>query len=167
MPVVQTGAYEPATAVHRIVDRAGGHVARALHDHRQQPGARFPAILLGSVPRHPLGLGDLLRHDRSVPVPVLSVHPPAADDLNLRGPHAAAAGQSRGGAGSMRPPIYGVMAEFDNPTALVNATRRAAEEGYRKLDAYTPFPVEELSDVLHLHKNKLPLIVLLGGIAGL
>ncbi len=67
----------------------------------------------------------------------------------------------------MRPPIYGVMAEFDNPTALVNATRRAAEEGYRKLDAYTPFPVEELSDVLHLHKNKLPLIVLLGGIAGL
>jgi hypothetical protein len=63
-------------------------------------------------------------------------------------------------------PIYGVMAEFDSPTALVNAARAAREKGYRKLDAYTPFPIEELSDALHLHKNKLPLIVLIGGIIG-
>ena len=63
-------------------------------------------------------------------------------------------------------PIYGVMAEFDNPTALVAATRAVREKGFRKLDAYTPFPIEELNDVLHLHRNKLPLIVLLGGICG-
>jgi Protein of unknown function (DUF3341) len=63
-------------------------------------------------------------------------------------------------------PIYGVTAEFDNPTALVNAARAAREKGYRKLDAYSPFPIEELNDVLHLHRNKLPLIVLLGGITG-
>ena len=62
--------------------------------------------------------------------------------------------------------VYGVMAEFDTPTALVNAARAAREKGFRKLDAYTPFPIEELSDALHLHKNKLPLIVLLGGILG-
>ncbi len=62
--------------------------------------------------------------------------------------------------------VYGIMAEFDNPTALVNAARAAYERGFRKLDAYTPFPIEELSDVLHLHKNKLPLIVLIGGILG-
>ena len=66
----------------------------------------------------------------------------------------------------MNKPIYGVMAEFDNPTALVSAARAAREEGYRKLDAYSPFPIEELNDVLHLHKNKLPLIVLIGGIVG-
>jgi len=66
----------------------------------------------------------------------------------------------------MKPPVYGVMAEFDNPTALVHAARRAREEGYRKLDAYSPFPIEELSDALDLHHNKLPLIVLLGGITG-
>jgi hypothetical protein len=59
------------------------------------------------------------------------------------------------------------MAEFDNPTALVHAARRAREQGYRKLDAYSPFPIEELSEALHLHKNKLPLIVLLGGLSGL
>src|ERR1700694_4112461 len=66
----------------------------------------------------------------------------------------------------MTRPVYGVMAEFDGPTALVNATRAAREKGYRKLDAYTPFPIEELSHALHLHKNKLPLIVLCGGILG-
>ncbi len=63
-------------------------------------------------------------------------------------------------------PIYGVIAEFETPTALVNAARAAREAGYRKLDAYSPFPIEELSDALHLHKNKLPLIVLVGGILG-
>jgi len=66
----------------------------------------------------------------------------------------------------MRPPIYGVMAEFDNPTALVNAAREARARGYRKLDAYSPFPIEELAEALHLPKSKLPLIVLIGGILG-
>ena len=66
----------------------------------------------------------------------------------------------------MNKPIYGVIAEFDSPTALVAAARAAREKGYRKLDAYSPFPIEELSDALHLHHNKLPLIVLIGGIVG-
>jgi Protein of unknown function (DUF3341) len=63
-------------------------------------------------------------------------------------------------------PVYGLMAEFENPTALVAAVRAAREKGYRRLDAYTPFPIEELTDALHLHHNKLPLIVLIGGILG-
>jgi len=62
--------------------------------------------------------------------------------------------------------IYGLIAEFDNPTALVKAARAAREKGYRKLDAFSPFPIEGLTDALHLHKNKLPLIVLTGGIIG-
>ncbi|MGA2133235.1 MAG: DUF3341 domain-containing protein [Bryobacteraceae bacterium] len=66
----------------------------------------------------------------------------------------------------MKPPIYGVMAEFDNPTALVAAAKEARARGYRKLDAYTPFPIEELTEALHLPKSKLPLIVLIGGILG-
>src|SRR5438309_9950718 len=66
----------------------------------------------------------------------------------------------------MTKPVYGMMAEFDNPTALVNAARAAREKGYRRLDAYSPFPIEALSEVLHLHKNKLPLIVLIGGLNG-
>ena len=66
----------------------------------------------------------------------------------------------------MHHPLYGVMAEFESPTDLVAAARAAREKGYRKLDAYTPFPIEELADALHLHHNKLPLIVLIGGILG-
>lgn len=66
----------------------------------------------------------------------------------------------------MKKPLYGMTAEFDNPSALVAATRAAREKGYRRMDAYSPFPIEELNDVLHLHRNKLPLIVLLGGITG-
>jgi hypothetical protein len=61
---------------------------------------------------------------------------------------------------------YGLIAEFDNPAALVKAARAAREKGYRKLDAFSPFPIEGLTDALHLHKNKLPLIVLTGGVIG-
>ena len=62
--------------------------------------------------------------------------------------------------------LYGIMAELNSPGELVAAARAARESGYRKLDAYSPFPIEDLNDVLHLHKNRLPLIVLLGGLAG-
>ncbi len=65
-----------------------------------------------------------------------------------------------------RPPIHGLMAEFDSPTELVLAARRAHEEGYRKMDAYTPFPIEELSDAIGFRHTRLPLVVLIGGVLG-
>ena len=67
---------------------------------------------------------------------------------------------------SGRPTTYGLMAEFDNSAALVAAARRAHEEGYRKMDAYSPVPIEELHDALHMHDERLPKIVLAGGILG-
>jgi hypothetical protein len=65
-----------------------------------------------------------------------------------------------------RPPIYGLMAEFENPTDLVAAARKAYEAGYRKMDAYTPFPIEELNEALGLGQTWVPLIVLIGGLVG-
>jgi hypothetical protein len=62
--------------------------------------------------------------------------------------------------------LYGLMAEFESPTDIVAAARRAYEEGYRKMDAYSPFPIEELSEAIGFHRNRLPLIVLIGGIVG-
>src|SRR5690242_3668934 len=62
--------------------------------------------------------------------------------------------------------LYGVMAEFDSPGALARAAKAAVDRDYKKLDAYSPFPIEELSDALHLHRNRLPLIVLFGGLCG-
>ncbi len=63
-------------------------------------------------------------------------------------------------------PLYGMMAEFDNPTDLVKATEHAYAAGYRKMDAYSPYPIEELSDALGFRKNRVPLVVLVGGILG-
>jgi hypothetical protein len=65
-----------------------------------------------------------------------------------------------------RDPVYGLMAEFDDPTALVEAARRTSSAGYKKIDAYTPFPVEELAEAIGFHKNGVPLVVLVGGILG-
>ena len=64
------------------------------------------------------------------------------------------------------PTVFGLMAEFDDPTALVSATRRAYDEGYRRMDAYSPFPMEELHEALHAGHTRLPLVVLIGGLIG-
>ena len=62
--------------------------------------------------------------------------------------------------------LYGLMAEFDDPNALVAATQQAHHEGYRRMDAYSPFPIEELHEALGGHHTRLPLIVLVGGLVG-
>ena len=63
-------------------------------------------------------------------------------------------------------PLYGLMAEFDDPEALVAAARRTYDEGYRQIDAFTPFPVEGLAEALGFHRTRLPVIVLIGGLIG-
>ena len=65
-----------------------------------------------------------------------------------------------------QPKLYGVMAEFDNPTHLVAAARRTYEAGYRRINGYSPFPIEELSEAIGFRRTALPLIVLIGGILG-
>ena len=62
--------------------------------------------------------------------------------------------------------IHGLMAEFDDPSSLVAATERAHREGYRCMDAYSPFPIEELHEALGARHTRLPLIVLIGGLCG-
>jgi hypothetical protein len=59
-----------------------------------------------------------------------------------------------------------MVAEFESPTALVHAAQKARAAGYRKLDAYSPMPIEELHEALGLPQTKLPLIVLGGGLTG-
>jgi len=64
------------------------------------------------------------------------------------------------------PGLYGLMAEFDNPTAVTTAARRAHDRGYRKMDAFTPYPIEELAEAIGFRKNSVALCTLIGGILG-
>ena len=64
------------------------------------------------------------------------------------------------------PPIYGLMAEYTDPDAIVEAAQRAYAEGYRRMDAYTPYPVEGLAEAIGFTRNRIPLIVLIGGLLG-
>ena len=67
---------------------------------------------------------------------------------------------------SRRPAVYGLMAEFEDPTSLVAATHGAYREGYRVMDAYSPYPIEELHEALGSPATRLPLVVLVGGLVG-
>jgi Alternative complex III, ActD subunit len=61
---------------------------------------------------------------------------------------------------------YGLLAEFDTPTHLVEAANRTREAGYKKIDAYSPFPVEGLAEAIGFRHDLVPLITLIGGILG-
>ena len=64
------------------------------------------------------------------------------------------------------PRLYGLMAEFETPQELVDAAARTREAGFTKLDAYTPYPIEALTEALDIHDHRLPAVVLGGGIVG-
>jgi Protein of unknown function (DUF3341) len=65
-----------------------------------------------------------------------------------------------------QPGLYGLMAEFDDPNVVVAAARRTYEEGYRRINAYSPYPIEELSEAIGYRRNYVPLVVLICGILG-
>jgi Protein of unknown function (DUF3341) len=62
--------------------------------------------------------------------------------------------------------IYGLVGEFETGEQLIHAAEKAREAGYRRMDAYTPFPVEGLAHAMGLRRNKVPLITLIGGLIG-
>ena len=63
-------------------------------------------------------------------------------------------------------PIYGIAAEYDTPEALMEAANRVREAGYVKIDAYTPFPVEGMSQALGIKDKWIIILMLLGGFIG-
>ena len=68
----------------------------------------------------------------------------------------------------MRPPTptYGLLAEFDTPRGVLQAVRRARRAGYRRLDAFTPYPVRGLAAALGEERTQVPPVVLAGGLVG-
>ncbi|MBX3293748.1 MAG: DUF3341 domain-containing protein [Acidobacteria bacterium] len=63
--------------------------------------------------------------------------------------------------------IYGILAEFDTATQLVDAARKVRDAGYRKTDAFSPFPLHEIDEALGIKRSILPYLIFAGGITGL
>jgi len=87
------------------------------------------------------------------------------DDVKLEQPLAAGEASYPGHRRHV-PPLYGVMAEFESPTDLVAAAHKVYSLGYRRINGYSPFPIEELSEAIGFTKTGLPLIVFIGGVVG-
>ena len=65
------------------------------------------------------------------------------------------------------PTTYGVMAEYDSGQQLLDAARQVMAQGYTRVEAYTPVPIEELNDVIHKSRTVLPKLILAGGLTGM
>jgi len=63
--------------------------------------------------------------------------------------------------------LYGLMAEFDSATELVDAARAVRDAGYIKTDAFSPFPIHEIDEALGIKRSILPVLVFFGGVTGL
>ena len=63
--------------------------------------------------------------------------------------------------------LYGLMAEFDSATELVDAARAVRDAGYTKTDAFSPFPIHEMDEALGIRRSILPVLVFFGGVTGL
>jgi len=70
------------------------------------------------------------------------------------------------GYSHQKQPLYGVMAEFEGPNELVHAARQTYEAGYRRINGYSPYPIEELWEAIGFTHTRLPLIVFIGGLVG-
>ena len=66
----------------------------------------------------------------------------------------------------MAEPTFGLLAEFDTPERLVEAARNIRRDGYRSVDAFTPFPIEGLARILHIRETRVHRAGLLGGLGG-
>ncbi len=61
---------------------------------------------------------------------------------------------------------YGLLAEFASPTELVKAAEQTHAAGYKKIDAYSPLPIEGLAEAIGFHHDLVPLVTLIGAVIG-
>src|SRR5688500_7902404 len=66
----------------------------------------------------------------------------------------------------VKPPIYGLLAEFADDETLLAAAQRVRDAGYKQVEAYSPYPIHGMPEILGIRGRRLPLIVLAGGILG-
>jgi hypothetical protein len=62
--------------------------------------------------------------------------------------------------------LWGLLAQFKTPEDLLRAAKGAYADGYRRLDAYSPFPIPDLAQSLGFRRNAVALVCLVGGLLG-
>lgn len=62
--------------------------------------------------------------------------------------------------------LYGLVAEFDNEHQILEAAQKAYKNGFRNMDAYSPFPVHGLSEAIGFKKCAVAPLTLIGGLTG-
>ncbi|HEV7644548.1 MAG TPA: DUF3341 domain-containing protein [Pyrinomonadaceae bacterium] len=67
----------------------------------------------------------------------------------------------------MKENLYGLLAEFNTPTELVEAARKTREAGYTRTDAFSPFPIHEMDEALGIKRSILSFLIFGGGLLGL
>jgi len=63
-------------------------------------------------------------------------------------------------------PLWGVMAEYEDPAALTHAAERVRDAGYRKWDVYSPFPVHGMDEAMGIPHSRVGFIVGAGALLG-
>ena len=67
----------------------------------------------------------------------------------------------------MAEPLLGLLAEFKNADRLLDAAKQTKSEGFRAIDAFSPYPIEGMAEVLKLGKDhRIGWITLAGGLFG-
>ena len=64
------------------------------------------------------------------------------------------------------PDFYGLLAQLPGEQELVQATHSVYAAGYRRFDAFAPYPVEELAEAMNFRHTRVPMLVLIGGLIG-
>jgi ActD protein len=63
--------------------------------------------------------------------------------------------------------LHGVMAEYNDGQALVDAARKTMAQGFTRVEAYSPVPIEDLNTIIHKSRTVLPKLILAGGLTGM
>ncbi len=63
--------------------------------------------------------------------------------------------------------LYGVLAEFRHPGALLEAARSVREAGFKRFDVHSPFPIHGMDRAMGLGNSLVGWLTVGGGIAGM
>ncbi len=67
---------------------------------------------------------------------------------------------------SKTPKLAGVVGFFDEPGALIEATKKVREANYQSFDCFTPYPIHGLEKIQGLKRSPLPFVTMTAGLTG-